>query len=123
MRMPYYVWVASVHYWTRTLKDKIMRDVAGWFPRSFRHSRLGTCMRCGACCRIVFRCPFYVEHGDGTGHCRIYAFRPLPCRQYPRHPRDLLSVRMCSFVFRNDTPREKNNIERRDHRSAMGGRG
>src|SRR5512147_1468619 len=34
--------------------------------------RRGECNRCGACCELVFRCPFLKKHADGTSMCGIY---------------------------------------------------
>ncbi len=64
--------------------------------------RQGECSRCGACCKIVFRCPFLGtdEHGEYT--CRIYEKRFAQCRLFPLHARDLLEVPECSFTFPDD---------------------
>jgi Fe-S-cluster containining protein len=48
--------------------------------------RSGECMRCGACCKFLVRCPFlkYEEGNPNSASCRAYAIRPLQCRKYPR---------------------------------------
>ena len=62
--------------------------------------RRGECNRCGACCEILFKCPFLKKHGDGTTTCGIYEDRPNQCRLYPIERRDLDEVRgTCSFYF------------------------
>jgi len=62
--------------------------------------RRGDCNRCGACCEILFKCPFLKKHGDGTTTCGIYEDRPSQCRLFPIGPRDLAEVRgTCSFYF------------------------
>ena len=62
--------------------------------------RRGDCNRCGACCEILFKCPFLKKHADGSTTCGVYANRPDQCRLYPIEPRDLKEVRgTCSFYF------------------------
>ena len=62
--------------------------------------RQGECNRCGACCEILFKCPFLKKHGDGTTTCGIYEDRPSQCRLFPIDRRDLEEVRgSCSFYF------------------------
>jgi len=50
--------------------------------------RQGQCIRCGACCKLVFRCPFLVETLTGAS-CMIHKSRPGNCRVFPMDPRDL----------------------------------
>ena len=62
--------------------------------------RRGECNRCGACCEILFKCPFLKKHTDGTTTCGIYEDRPNQCRLFPIEKRDLEEVRgTCSFFF------------------------
>jgi hypothetical protein len=62
--------------------------------------RRGECNRCGACCEILFKCPFLKKHADGTTTCGIYEDRPNQCRLFPIEKRDLEEVRgTCSFFF------------------------
>ena len=62
--------------------------------------RRGECNRCGACCEILFKCPFLKKHRDGTTTCGIYEDRPDQCRLFPIEKRDLEEVRgTCSFYF------------------------
>ncbi len=62
--------------------------------------RQGECNRCGACCEILFKCPFLKKHDDGTSACGIYEDRPNQCRLFPLEKRDLEEVRgTCSFYF------------------------
>jgi hypothetical protein len=69
--------------------------------------RRGDCNRCGACCEILFKCPFLKKHKDNTTSCGIYEDRPNQCRLFPFDKRDLEEVRgLCSFYF----------IERKDVR-------
>jgi Putative zinc- or iron-chelating domain len=62
--------------------------------------RRGDCNRCGACCEILFKCPFLKKHDNGTTTCGIYEDRPNQCRLFPIEKRDLEEVRgTCSFYF------------------------
>lgn len=62
--------------------------------------RRGECNRCGACCEILFKCPFLKKQDDGTTSCGIYEDRPNQCRLYPIQKRDLDEVRgTCSYYF------------------------
>ncbi len=64
------------------------------------------CDHCGACCEILWRCPFLSTDQDGTSHCTVHAKRPLPCRTFPIDPEsvELISKkrtleRSCSYRF------------------------
>jgi Fe-S-cluster containining protein len=59
--------------------------------------RTGECDRCGECCKILFRCPFY----DDAKGCTVYDHRPPSCRLYPIIPADLKEVSRCSYSFEN----------------------
>ena len=62
--------------------------------------RRGDCNRCGACCELLFKCPFLKKHPDGTTTCGIYEDRPGQCRLFPISRRDLEEVRgSCSYYF------------------------
>ena len=66
--------------------------------------RQGECTRCGACCKILFQCPFLIEHPENPPgekySCRIYENRFSQCRLYPIASRDLLEVEEeCGYTF------------------------
>ncbi len=62
--------------------------------------RRGECNRCGACCEILFKCPFLKKNTDSSTTCGIYEDRPNQCRLFPIDKRDLEEVRgSCSFYF------------------------
>src|SRR5262245_7042142 len=62
--------------------------------------RRGECNRCGACCELVFKCPFLKKSADGTSLCGIYENRPNSCRLFSIEKRDILKVRgTCSYYF------------------------
>jgi hypothetical protein len=92
------------------------RQAAGKVRRFFRANiytaenekllskRQGECNRCGACCKILFKCPFLVENlGADPGNlytCGIYGEHFSQCRIYPLVPQDLLEVEEpCSYTF------------------------
>jgi hypothetical protein len=62
--------------------------------------RRGECNRCGACCELVFKCPFLKKHSDGSSTCGIYESRPNLCRLFPIERRDIEEVRgTCTYYF------------------------
>jgi hypothetical protein len=61
-------------------------------------ARQGECNRCGACCKILFTCPFLVED-KGVFTCSVYDHRPPSCRLFPMVPADLREVDRCAFSF------------------------
>ena len=62
--------------------------------------RRGECNRCGACCELVFKCPFLKRYSDGTSTCGIYENRPNLCRLFPIERRDIEEVRgTCTYYF------------------------
>ena len=67
--------------------------------------RHGECTRCGACCKILFKCPFLVEEtGKETGQvlysCAIYGKYPNQCQLYPLLPKDLEEIEEpCGYTF------------------------
>jgi hypothetical protein len=82
----------------RFVQAKILKqDTAPLLAR-----REGECNRCGACCKILFRCPFLATDEAGQYTCRIYDTRFAQCRLFPLHPKDLLEVEECSFTFSGD---------------------
>jgi hypothetical protein len=93
------------------------RQFAGKIRRFFRASiytagnealltaRRGECTRCGACCKILFRCPFLVENPAGEPgniySCSIYGRHFNQCRLYPLTAKDLLEIEEeeCGYTF------------------------
>ncbi len=81
------------------LPDKVLYR---WQPY-----KRGGCNRCGLCCKIVFRCPFFYENGETTA-CLIYTSEkhfPAACVAFPFDPADLAEVQRavapapCPFHF------------------------
>ena len=62
--------------------------------------RSGECNRCGACCKILFRCPFLGTDDEGQYTCRIYSTRFSQCRLFPLRAADLRELgEECSYTF------------------------
>jgi uncharacterized protein len=69
-------------------------------PEPLLAKRRGECNRCGACCKILFRCPFLGTDAEGQYTCRIYDKRFAQCRLYPLHSADLRELEgQCSYSF------------------------
>jgi len=58
------------------------------YIRRMEARRIGECRRCGACCKLVYRCPF-LRFENGVAVCTIHKVRPANCRIFPVDPRDL----------------------------------
>jgi hypothetical protein len=70
--------------------------------------RKGECNRCGACCKILFQCPFLGTDAEGQYTCRIYDKRFAQCRLFPLHARDLLELgEECSYTFEAEPQAER----------------
>ena len=96
--------VADAKFRARQAQGKLRRLVNAKFRKQevieALALRRGECNRCGACCEILFKCPFLKKHTDGTSTCGIYEDRPNVCRLFPIDKRDLQEVRgSCSFYF------------------------
>ncbi len=84
---------------SKVLPDRILYR---WQPY-----KRGECNRCGLCCKIVYRCPFFVEN-ENTTACTIYTSPqdfPPACVIFPIDPIDLAEVQRevapapCPFYF------------------------
>jgi hypothetical protein len=96
--------VEDARFRARQAQGKLRRFVSANFRKdeviASLALRQGECNRCGACCEILFKCPFLKKHRDGTTTCGIYEDRPNQCRLFPIEKRDLEEVRgSCSFYF------------------------
>ena len=94
------------------------KQATGKFRRFFRANlykkenpqllarREGECTRCGACCKILFKCPFLIEDtskaaGQVEYSCSIYGRYPNQCQLYPLMPKDLEEIEVpCGYTFR-----------------------
>ena len=96
--------VEDARFRARQAQGKLRRFVNSNFRRDEVIAKLalrrGDCNRCGACCEILFKCPFLRKHGDGTTTCGIYEDRPNQCRLFPIERRDTEELRgSCSYYF------------------------
>jgi Putative zinc- or iron-chelating domain len=96
--------VEDAKFRARQVHGKLRRFVSANFRKQEVVAQLslrrGECNRCGACCEILFKCPFLKKHDDGTSTCGIYEDRPNQCRLFPLERRDLDEVRgSCSYYF------------------------
>jgi hypothetical protein len=96
--------VEDAKFRARQAQGKVRRFVSANFRKeevvASLALRRGECNRCGACCEILFKCPFLKKHADGTTTCGVYEDRPNQCRLFPIEKRDLEEVRgTCSFYF------------------------
>jgi hypothetical protein len=96
--------VVDAKFRARQAQGKVRRFVSANFRKeevvASLALRRGECNRCGACCEILFKCPFLKKHDDGTTTCGVYEDRPNQCRLFPIEKRDLEEVRgTCSFYF------------------------
>lgn len=60
----------------------------GWMKRQ-ESVRKGDCARCGACCKLLYHCPFLKEEAPGVSRCSVHGSRPINCSMFPIDKRDL----------------------------------
>lgn len=89
---------------TLQLRGKVRRFVQAKLVQQDNEAllakRRGECNRCGACCKILFRCPFLGTDSEGQYTCRIYERRFSQCRLFPLHAADLRELEQeCSYTF------------------------
>lgn len=105
--------------WTRAtlqLRGKVRRFVQSSVlredPEPLLARRQGDCNRCGACCKILFRCPFLGTDDEGQYTCRIYKMRFSQCRLFPLRASDLHELREeCSYTFEAEPSRPASHAE------------
>jgi Fe-S-cluster containining protein len=95
---------------TQQLRGKMRRFVRASLlredPRPLLARRQGECRRCGACCKIAFRCVFLKTDEEGKPSCRIYGLRFEQCRLFPLHPEDLIGLEdQCGYSFETEPAR------------------
>ena len=83
----------KLRVWLKLLKGTLRRLF--WnvcrpgYVRASLAQRLGECRRCGTCCRLLWRCPYFHDD-DGIPSCRLYTrYRPPNCSNFPIDHRDL----------------------------------
>ncbi len=83
------------------LWGKFYRQLTGFFPP--HKNRVGSCNRCGECCKLPYRCPMLRYDDDGLARCAIYHLRPPSCRVYPRTAGEHRTQSTCGFSFQDAT--------------------
>lgn len=108
--------MANARMMTLQLGGKVRRFVQANLQKERTQASLarrrGECNRCGACCKILFQCPFLKTDADGQYTCSIYEKRFSQCRLFPMHPRDLREVgEQCSYTFEDEKVRADEAVE------------
>ena len=71
-----------------------------YIEKSIAETREGECHRCGLCCELVYRCPFFGRDAQNLPYCRVYGeLRPANCRNYPFDAVDS-EIDQCGFRFK-----------------------
>jgi len=92
------LYVKAVQTWGKVRRLYLSKLRPGYVAR-MRRQRRGTCLRCGSCCSIAFRCP----HLEQDNHCSVYDRRPSQCSNFPIDHRDLRYLEdVCGFYFVRD---------------------
>jgi hypothetical protein len=96
--------VSWLHGWGKVRRFCLAALRPGQVKMS-KERRRGECIRCGACCRLIFKCPALYYLDDGTAACRYHQLRPMNCRVFPIDERDIadrdmvMPERPCGFHF------------------------
>ena len=91
--------------WTSEFLRKARRAWFSIFHRDYikkasKVTREGECHRCGACCKLVYACPFLGHDAQNLPYCRIYGdLRPGACKNYPFDRVDS-EIEQCGFKFK-----------------------
>lgn len=96
----------SIHTWgalRRSLLANVLPDNILFRYKAYQR---GECNRCGLCCQIQFRCPFFVDDGPNNTRCSIYTtpHAPQACLKFPLDPMDLRLLQRqvgnaCTFYY------------------------
>ena len=76
---------------------KLKRTITAFLPVS--KTRRGQCIRCGACCKLPNVCPWLKFDAQGKAICKIYSFRSMNCRKYPRTQHEHITESSCGIHF------------------------
>lgn len=71
-----------------------------YIKKSVELTRQGDCHRCGACCELLYKCPFLGHDAKNLPYCRVYGdLRPGSCKNYPFDRVDS-EIEQCGFKFK-----------------------
>lgn len=91
----YRLFIKLAQGWGKLRRFYLSKFRRGYVTQARSHRR-GECRRCGACCAIMFRCP-YLKDGN---HCSIYEKRHEQCGHFPIDVRDLRFLdHVCGHYF------------------------
>lgn len=103
--------------WRSYFDDDYVKKHEAW--------RQGECAHCGACCEILWKCPFLRTDKTGNSYCSVHKSRPLPCRTFPIDPKtvELISVdrpsdQGCSYRFQQIIDQKRLELEAKQNKSA-----
>ena len=83
-------------YYGTFRKEELKRKIA--------ETRQGECHRCGACCELLWKCPFVGRDSQNLPYCRVYGdLRPANCHNYPFDARDS-EIDQCGYTFKRTLP-------------------
>ncbi len=115
---------------SRHYRIKVNNTWRSFFDRAYvtRHEawRQGECAHCGACCEILWRCPFLrTDKNTQSSYCSVHKSRPLPCRTFPIDPKtvELISVDRsadngCSYRFQQIIDQKRLELEAKQRPSS-----
>ncbi len=103
---------------------KVRRFTSTKFRKSYVDEQLkkrkGECLRCGTCCRLLFKCPMLIDNEDGSTSCRIHKKKPENCDIFPLNQkcineRNLIQPLLpCGYSFDDDDEDEECNTETKE---------
>ena len=106
---PKFLWFSDEVLMKKTFFSQFLRKVRrayfAFFHRdyvrqSIAANREGECHRCGACCKLIYQCPFLGYDSENLPFCRIYGdLRPGACKNYPFDRADS-EIEQCGFKFK-----------------------
>lgn len=83
--------------WRRFYLGNFRKD---YIAQAIATTRGGECKRTGACCELIYRCPFLGKDIENKPYCRVYGdLRPANCRNYPFDAIDS-EIDRCGFNFK-----------------------
>jgi len=92
-----------VHLWGKLRRLYYVFLRPGYVARNIELRR-GECLRCGACCKLLFTCP-YLAIKNGIPECKIHNRKFKACKFFPMdeadlRDRDIVSPeKKCGFYF------------------------
>ena len=96
----------SIHTWGALRRSLLANMLPDNILFRYKAYQRGECNRCGLCCQIQFRCPFFVDDGPNNTRCSIYTtpHAPQACLKFPLDPMDLRLLQRqvgnaCTFYY------------------------